>query len=177
MSFITILHPCLDLQKRKYAIIPTKDDARRGITRMDASTRETDMLMKIGVKVNELREYLSSDELDRKSQDLSYWYSYITQIKKILGNLDNDVSFIACLMAKDFLCKMHSFKWFDVARKPQSAPGLDIDELTLEGERVIAEIKTTIPYGKTDFGSQQKEMFKKDFEKLQKNEANYKYIL
>ncbi|WP_407311744.1 hypothetical protein [Desulfosporosinus sp. SB140] len=79
-------------------------------------------------------------------------------------------------MAKDFLCKKHSFKRFDVAKKPQSAPGLDIDELTLEGERVIAEIKTTIPYGKTDLGSQQKEMFKKDFEKLHKNEANYKYF-
>ena len=143
---------------------------------MNASVREIDMLMKVAEKVNELGEYLNLEKLNKNSHELSYWYSYITQIKKILGNFDNDVSFISCLMAKAFLCKNHSFDILDVAAKSQSAPGLDIDEITIDGDRVIAEIKTTIPYGETDLGSQQKETFYKDFEKLQNNEAAYKYF-
>lgn len=143
---------------------------------MNASVREIDMLMKVAEKVNQLGDYLNLETLNKNSLELSYWYSYIAQIKKILGNFDNDVSFIACLMAKAFLCKNHSFAILDVATKSQSAPGLDIDKVTIDGDRVIAEIKTTVPYGETDLGSQQKETFYKDFEKLQNNAAAYKYF-
>lgn len=143
---------------------------------MNISELEKDMLLNVAEKLKDLQEFFNREELDKDSSALDYWYTYITQIKRILGNLDNDVSFIACLMAKEFLCKRHCFDVFDVATKSQSAPGLDIDEITIDNNRVIAEIKTTIPYGKRDLGSQQKVTFLKDFKKLKNNEATYKYF-
>lgn len=143
---------------------------------MDMSNQETNMLMKIVNKIENLKIYLDKEKLNNDSNELSYWYSYFTKIKRILGNFDNDISYIACLMAEQFLCSKYSFNNFDVSIKPQSAPGLDIDEITCDNKRVIAEIKTTIPYSETDLGAQQKKMFLKDFEKLKCNEAEYKYF-
>jgi hypothetical protein len=63
-----------------------------------------------------------------------------------------------------------------MALKPQGSPGLDIDETTSEGKRIIGELKTTYPYKEKDLGANQKANFIKDFEKLQHNEADYKYF-
>ena len=115
--------------------------------------QEQKILNDISGKVEKLQEYLGNENFSQYNQDMGYWYSYITQIKRIIGNFDNDISFISCLMAKEFLCRRHSFKTFDVSAKSQSAPGLDVDEMTLDGHRVIAEIKATIPYKETDLGA------------------------
>jgi len=138
--------------------------------------QEKNMLVDIAKKVEKLQAYLGNENLNQDNKDIGCWYSYITQIKRIIGNFDHDISFISCLMAKEFLCRRHSFNSIDVSVKSQSAPGLDIDEMTLDGHRVIAEIKATIPYKETDLGAQQKSMFFKDFEKLRDNEAHYKYF-
>ncbi|WP_333637916.1 hypothetical protein [Tissierella praeacuta] len=143
---------------------------------MNILDQEQKMLDDLAGKVEKLQEYLVNENFSQDNQDMGYWYSYITQIKRIIGNFDNDISFISCLMAKEFLCRKHRFKTFDISAKSQSAPGLDVDEMTLDGHRVIAEIKATIPYKETDLGSQQKLMFFKDFNKLRDNKAHYKYF-
>lgn len=128
-------------------------------------------------KMERLRDYLATREAGTLADDASDWYERLVGAKRILGNFDNDVSFVATLMAKQFLSQRHPSLMFDVSLKAQSAPGLDIDEVTPEGERVIAEIKTTIPYGETEFGAQQKSMFYKDFEKLAAADAPYRYFI
>ncbi len=97
-------------------------------------------------------------------------------MRQIVGNASNDLSFVATLMAKEHLCSVLDMVPFDAAVKPQGAPGLDIDERTRTGERVVAEIKTTVPYLPTDLGAQQKTTFRKDFVKLQLAEASHKFF-
>jgi len=119
---------------------------------------------------------MAERSIPNRDADLGEWYRYLSELKVILGNLNNDVSFVASLLAKEFLLARHRIEGFDVSLKPQSAPGLDIDERTADGERVIAEIKTTIPYGRSDLGAKQKETSRRDFQKLSAEDAAYKYF-
>jgi hypothetical protein len=84
--------------------------------------------------------------------------------------------FTACLLAKDYLIKILSIKPCDAALKPQGASGLDIDEQTTFGERIIAEIKTTEPYLTADFGASQKKGILDDIKKLQAARADHKFL-
>jgi hypothetical protein len=93
-------------------------------------------------------------------------YEFLARMKQIQGNTSNGVSLVACLLAKRYLNAHLDMEPFDVALKPQGAPGLDIDERTRAGKRVVGEIKTTVPYGATDLGAAQKYSFEKDFKKL-----------
>jgi hypothetical protein len=77
----------------------------------------------------------------------------LSGIKEIVGNASNDLSLVATLMAKEHLYRMLPMQPFDAALKPQGASGLDIDECTVDGERVVAEIKTTSPYRPNDLGA------------------------
>ena len=104
------------------------------------------------------------------------WYGYLEAMKIITGNASNDMSFVAGLMAKDYLVRKLPMRSFDMAAKPQGASGLDIDERTLHGKRVVAEIKTTTPYGTYDLGAQQQATFKKDFAKLNAADADHKFF-
>jgi hypothetical protein len=61
-------------------------------------------------------------------------------------------------------------------RRHQGAPGIDIDVETSEGHRIVAEIKTTVPYKPSDFGGKQAESFKNDFAKLVEAEAAHKFL-
>ncbi len=79
-------------------------------------------------------------------------------------------------MAKDYLAKKFRLHPFDAAAKAQGAPGLDIDVQTLDGQRVIGEIKTTTPYLPNDFGAQQRSAFEKDFEKLTTTAADHRFL-
>ena len=133
-------------------------------------------LSRISENLKALRSFMSSRPLDEKSLNSEYWYQYVTGIKRILGNFNEDVSFIASLMAKEFLIVRHQLSNFDIALKSQSAKGLDIDEVTTDGARIIAELKATIPYYETNLGGKQKEEFFKDFKRLQTTEAKFKYF-
>jgi hypothetical protein len=86
------------------------------------------------------------------------------------------VSFFATLLARAYLHAHLDIRPFDAAAKAQGAPGLDIDELTKGGERIIAEIKTTHPYLRDDLGAQQKTTFSKDATKLRKENAQHKFF-
>lgn len=108
-------------------------------------------------------------------EDTVHWYEFLSRLRLIQGNLSNDVSFIATLLAKRYLAQRFHVD-FDAAEKPQGAPGIDIDVLTADGQRIVAEIKTTLPYQVTDFGAQQAASFKKDFAKLTSASAQHKFL-
>src|SRR5579864_2450832 len=84
------------------------------------------------------------------------WLEYLCTIRAILGNLNNSISFVATQLAKEYLATQLYVSGFDAAEKAQGAPGLDIDIRDSDGRHIVAEIKTTVPYGQTDFGAAQK---------------------
>ncbi len=138
--------------------------------------KEIKKLEELKDKFLKLHNLLNNSEYSVYS-DLYEQYQYLNKFKEDLGNFNNDLSYIACLMAKQYLLKKHNFSHdLDVSLKAQGAKGLDIDETTLENERCIAEIKTIFPYGENNFGSKQRESFRADFKKLKNNDAKYKYL-
>jgi len=121
----------------------------------------------------ETRDHLSSQTFPQLN-DTSSWFSFLAQLKLIQGNFNIDISFLATLMAKDYLTSQYGIQNFNAAEKPQGAPGLDIDVIVPDGRRLVAEIKTTTPYKSNDLGAQQKKSFKKDFDKLANANADLK---
>lgn len=136
--------------------------------------RERSYRDRILEKLVELRDYLNAQSLDPDGSP-SDWYHHLNQIKCILGNANNDMSFIGALLAKSYLVNRFGVVAFDAAEKAQGAPGLDID-VTVGRERIVGEIKTTTPHNGPDFGGQQKVMFDKDFAKLAAAKADYKFM-
>jgi hypothetical protein len=136
--------------------------------------REKRYCSEITQRISHMRTFLNENALP-DPPDPTAWHSFLSQFRKIQGNLSNDGSFIATLLAKQYLCS-HFKVAFDAAEKPQGAPGIDIDIETDEGDRIVAEIKTTVPYQVTDFGAQQTASFKKDFAKLSASEAKHKFL-
>ena len=130
-------------------------------------------MKEIQSKLSQVRDHLSEHEFPSLDKT-SFWYSYLATIKSIQGNFNNDISFLATLMAKQYLGRRYGLQNFDAAEKHQGAPGLDIDVQLPDGQRLIAEIKTTSPYKSNDLGAQQKATFKKDFVKLANAEADVK---
>ena len=126
-------------------------------------------------KIERLREFLNSNDLGTPP-DPKQWHSFLTDLRAIVGNISNDGSFVASLLAKAFLEEKFGVS-FDAAEKPQGAPGIDIEIVTDSGESIAAEIKTTVPYQIIDFGSAQITSLKKDFAKLVASEAEHKYML
>lgn len=143
---------------------------------MDTTRNEGTYLLGISEKLTKTQAFLDANPVENLPLDGKNWYDYLVSIKRILGNFDNDVTFVACLMAKEFLASRHELPALDTAAKAQSAPGLDIDELTSSGNRIIAEVKTTIPYLERDLGSQQRDALLKDCSKLANNDAAFKYF-
>jgi hypothetical protein len=123
-----------------------------------------------------LREFMNKTASPDVGASADDWYAFLAAFKTILGNSSNDMSLVSCLMAKDYLSSRFQLVPFDVAEKPQGANGLDIDARTDAGERIIGEIKTTSPYKKSEFGAAQITALRKDFAKLQANEAEHKYM-
>jgi len=126
--------------------------------------------------VTRLKTFLNESTLQPIHGSIPQWHGFLAQVKSILGNFNNRISFVALLMAKAYLVRKLALAPFDATSKAQGAPGLDIEERTLKGERVIGEIKTTEPYLMHDFGAQQLSMFKKDFDKLNAESAAYKFF-
>ncbi len=144
---------------------------------MELTKKEIKKLEKLKNKFELFNNLLKNSEYDAYG-DLYKQYIYLNEFKKVMGNFSNDLSYIACLMAKQYLLKKHKFfPDLDMSLKKQGAPGLDIDAFTIESERCIAEIKTTFPYkDRNYFGANQIELFRKDFKKLKENDAKFKYM-
>src|SRR5215217_2277489 len=128
---------------------------------MELTPAEQRYLETIDRRLDEIRSLLDERANPTLRSAAAEWYGYLEAMKIITGNASNDMSFVAGLMAKDYLVRKLPMRSFDVAAKAQGAPGLDIDERTLHGKRVVAEIKTTSPYGAYDLGAQQQSTFKK----------------
>ncbi len=136
--------------------------------------REKAYCSEILKRIDRLRRKLGGSSLcDQDS--MSQWYDFLSSMRAIQGNLSNDISFIATLLAKEYLNRKFSVQ-FDAAEKAQGAPGIDIDLTTSKGVRIVAEIKTTVPYKIDDFGAQQADSFKKDFAKLREADARHKFL-
>jgi len=130
----------------------------------------------IVVKIGQLKEYVNANPSPSADASAEDWYRYISELLSTTGNTHNWASFVACLMAKDYLCRVLPMVPFDVSMKPQGAPGLDIDEVTVTRQRVIGEVKTTTPHLANDLGAQQRTSFIKDFDKLNHAVADQKFL-
>lgn len=125
-------------------------------------------------KLQELRAFLTDNALDPAAHPADA-YLFLSKLKSVLGNLNNDISFVATLMAKDYLSRNFDVSAFYAAAKAQGAPGIDIEFCTPDGKRIAAEIKTTYPY-QPGFGAQQRAMISKDIDKLKKSTADVKFL-
>jgi hypothetical protein len=142
---------------------------------------ELSYLNQIVCRINSLSKYISDRGLVINDvEDPKEIFAKVSDIKRLLGNNNNNLSFIACLFAKKYLLETakHVFD-YDVAEKHQGAKGLDIDIFPNTPEkRIIGEIKTTTPYHieKNDLGASQRDSFRKDFKKLNSTDAAHKYF-
>jgi len=139
------------------------------------SNNEQAYFARIRGHITELRRFLNEND-SPETDDPVAWFDYIASVRVIQGNTSNDQSFLATMLAKNYLLGRFELASFDAAEKAQGAPGLDIDVQTTEGHRVIGEIKTTVPYGKNDLGANQRKTFRKDFAKLNDNMAAHKFF-
>ncbi|KIL53443.1 hypothetical protein KP77_04190 [Jeotgalibacillus alimentarius] len=141
------------------------------------SNEEINYIESLSKKLDKVRNFFTEDMPSNfVNENLVKQHEVIKSFRRIIGNIDNDMSFLGCLLIKEFLNQRHSFSALNMALKPQGSPGLDVDENTSDGKRIIGELKTTFPYNENDLGSNQKSNFIKDFEKLKHNEADYKYF-
>ena len=129
----------------------------------------------IADRIRRLRRHLADADLC-DPPDAPRWYKFLAALKAIQGNTNNDLSFIATLLAKAWLVERLPIPMFDAAGKAQGAGGFDVDLKTADGNRIVAEIKNTVPYKPTDFGAAQKREFRKDFTKLNAAVAHRKFL-
>ena len=142
-------------------IIPIGYSYSEGDNTMILET-EKNQIRKTFYKLQELMTELRSCNIDFEDLDVYEVYKSLNQIKEIMGNFNNDIGFVSCLMAKEFLETQFHLKEFDVSEKSQSASGLDIEVYTEDSKRIVAEIKTTCPYKTNDFGSNQIESLRNE---------------
>ena len=105
--------------------------------------RELHLLQEIHNRLNRVKSFLTENTFP-DYENVFVWFDYLNNIKSIQGNFNNDISFLATLLAKQYLEKTYSLQKFNAADKPQGSPGLDIDVRLPDGRRLVAEIKTDI---------------------------------
>ncbi len=142
---------------------------------MTLTANEAKKINEILSQIEELKHYLDSWQRE-DFYEPTILLNFLIKIKTIQGNSNITMGFVATLLAKDYLLKTHNIVDYDASKKPQGAPGLDFDETTEQGERIIAEIKTTFPYKEKDFGANQQAAFYRDFDKLSLENAQHKYM-
>jgi len=128
----------------------------------------------IRAKDRELRAFFDKHSLADPG-DARLWLSYLNTVKHILGNINNDVSFLATLLIKQYLKQRFSIIDFDAGAKAQGAPGIDIEAKTPDGKVVVGELKTTKPY-QPGFGAAQRATIIKDLTRLAASKADYRFM-
>jgi hypothetical protein len=103
--------------------------------------------------------------------DATHWLRYLLGIKHSLGNLNNDIGFVATLLAKEYLNRRFGIADFDAAGKAQGASGIDIAARTADG----SELKTTKPY-QPGFGAAQRTSILKDLARLASTTADCRFM-
>lgn len=151
-------------------------EADGGTYPMHLTDHERTTLLADAKKLDAIRDYLNSHPTPDPQESIDVWFRHLLGMRMIMGNFSNSMSLVACLMAKSYLEKTLPMRPFDAALKSQNAPGPDIDAMTLDGDRVVAELKTTVPNRGNRFGANQTKEIKKDLTKLQMIEARYKFF-
>jgi hypothetical protein len=142
---------------------------------MTMTSNEHAYFQRIRQHVTMLYDYLNTHNAPIED-DAEAWFEFVAGIRDIQGNVSNDQSFLATMLVKRYLMSRFNLVDFDAAGKAQGAPGLDIDVRTVDGDRIVGEIKTTVPYERNDLGAQQKTAFQKDFKKLNEADATRRFF-
>lgn len=123
----------------------------------------------INRKIDRLKTFIVNEDLQVKNGDVKTALPKFLKLKEYIGNIGNDLHFLALCLASYFLKERHCVT-IDINKAAGSA-GLDI-----ESEEIVAEIKTTIPYLENDFGAAQKREIRKDLERLENSPEKHKYL-
>lgn len=137
--------------------------------------KERSYSARIDERIGRLRSFLDSHELG-PTDPFTQWYEFLSSIRLIQGNLSNDIGFVATLLTKQYLSERFNIPHFDAADKARGASGIDIDVRTQEGLRIVAEIKTNVPYKDGDFGAKQAELIRRDLAKLDSAQADLRFF-
>jgi hypothetical protein len=127
--------------------------------------REKDQALRLFLEENSLADTISGSD----------WLAYLVGMKSILGNISNDLGFVATLLIKIYLESRFGPISFDAASKPQGAPGIDIQVHTNDGRVVVGELKTTKPY-QPGFGANQRKEIIKDLQRLAASTADHRFM-
>ncbi len=73
-------------------------------------------LQRLQGRLTELRNYLNDANL-ADDADMATWYRYVATIRAIQGNINNDLSFIATVMVKQYLGLRFDISNFDAHRR------------------------------------------------------------
>ena len=129
----------------------------------------------VGEKLESIKALLNEATLSATAP-MGEWLICLRAMKEIAGNSHNDMNTIACLMTKDYLRHKLSMRDYDAMAKAHGAGGFDIDEQTADGQRVIAEIKTTGAFGLKDIRQPQRKAILDDLDGLCAAEARHKFF-
>lgn len=144
---------------------------------MDLTPNERERFAIIDTRLQRLRTLLAERPAPTESASTGDWFRLLDEIKEVQGQTNNDMSFVATLLAKDYLLShVSGLDPFDAAAKPMGSPGLDIDLRTRNNERVIGEIKTNSLQSGKALQSMQHEQVAKDIQRLRTTEAKFKFF-
>lgn len=142
----------------------------------DLTNKEATALEQVVAKTRRAISYMNETPHPTTADARGAWIRYYANLKAILGNMHNDISYIATLLAKEYLFGRWQFPEADATTKAQGAPEIDIDWTTLDGKRIIAEIKTTSPCNGPTFGGNQITEIKKDLRRLRETQADQRFL-
>ncbi len=128
----------------------------------------------IETKLEALERHLQSNALSQPI-NARVWLFHLSGIKSALGNINNDMSFVASLLIKEFLEAEYGCVDFDAARKPQGAAGPDVVATAADGSTIVGELKTTTPY-QMGFGAAQRLSILKDLDRLASSVADHRLM-
>lgn len=140
------------------------------------SERDRTALANIGDKLSRTAVALAAMPRPDDVSPAGVWLDALMQLKAVVGNTSEDLAFVGRLLAKEYLMRQFDFEPFDAAAKPRNTRGIPLDLRTASGERVIAEIKTTTPFYENNLGEKQREVFDRDFARLNATEADQKFF-
>ena len=123
----------------------------------------------INQKVERIKSFVLSEDFQVVNGDIKNAVTKFMGFKEVVGNIGNDIHYLALHLANSFLKDKHGGS-VDFSKPPGSA-GIDI-----ELEDIVGEIKTTIPHLPNDFGATQKREIKKDLERLELSSEKNKYF-
>ncbi|WP_133614938.1 hypothetical protein [Dongia mobilis] len=125
-------------------------------------------------KDRRLRLFLANSDFPA-SDNARDWLAYLIGIKSALGNINNDLGFVATLLIKQYLEQRFGIVNFDAAGKAQGASGVDIEAVSADGLSIVGELKTTKPY-QPGFGAAQRTQIIKDLTRLAAYKADYRFM-